>query len=150
MDIGHWTTFLHSESFIVRSSLWLLHWYRSFGILGQKWLQGIQRPCGSFRKFSIKLLLKPPTQKPMPRKRLHACMHKACDGTKSVTSLSYISSLNDKWVACLPRTAPILQVLKIAFVVDFRTLVPNLRTCTQRMFGRKNIATKKTQDHGLI
>ena len=29
------------------------------------------------------------------------------------------------------------------FVVDLRTLVPNLRTCTQRMFGRKNTATAK-------
>ena len=118
VDFCHWTTFLHSESFIVRSKfvafalalvpvLWHFRWI-------QKWLQSIQGPCGSFRKFSIKInfTLKPSIPRSPCLDSNPACLHKA---TKSV--ISHISSLNDKWAACLLRMAliSILQVLKIAF-----------------------------------
>ena len=81
-------------------------------------------------------------------------MQKACD---EKTSLSYnISSLNDKWVACLHRTTLIYRFCKFwrsVFFVDLRTLMPNLRTCTQIMFGRKTLYLSTSQtncSHGML
>ena len=128
VEIGHWTMFLHSESFefTVRSSLWLLRWYRVFWHFRwiQKWLQSkafnFQCPCGSFRKFSIKVnfTLNPPIPRSpcLDSDRMHACTRLATRQNPLLRSRIY-SSLNDKWAACRLRTAliSILQVLKVAF-----------------------------------
>ena len=58
----------------------------------KKWLQDVEGPCGSFRKFSLKIA----TTAHASIAIVIARMHKACDGTKSATSLSCISPLNDK------------------------------------------------------
>ena len=124
MDIGHWSTFLRNESFIVRSSLWLLCFgtYKLIGLLAFKVSTEVvarhSRSMCSYRKFSRKLILRINHQFPETHPSIAiACMHKVWNATKPVTSLSYICSLNDKGAASLLRTeqVSILQVLKIAF-----------------------------------
>ena len=65
-------------------------------------------------------------------------MLKVCDATKSVISLSYICMTNERLICSERHWYRFCKFWRSLFVVDLRTLVPNLRTCTQRMFGRKN------------
>ena len=102
VDIGHWTTFLHSESFIVWSSLWLLRWYRSFGIL--LFLGEHISGCKTFKVHVVPL-----------------------ENFNSKKKIDFTLS-----------------------VVHLRTPVPYLRTCTQRMFGRKNASPTTPRHSGLL
>ena len=117
---GHWSLdhvssqrIIHRLINFVALALVLVFWHFRWI---QKWLQGIQGPCGSFRKFSIKInfTLKPPRSPCLDSDRMHACTRFA---TRQNPWLRSRISLLDKWAACLLRTAliSILRILKIAF-----------------------------------
>ena len=84
----------------------------------QKWLQGIQGPCGSFRKFSIKInfTLKPPRSPCLDSDRAYR-MHAQGLRRDKIRDLALVYLFSEWQMACLLRTALILilQVLKIAF-----------------------------------
>ena len=73
------------------------------------------------------------------RQKMHIGARRLATRQTVNCEFTLVSSLNDNWATCLLWTALVLQVLKTVFVVDLRTLAPNLRTCMHRMFGRKNI-----------
>ena len=111
----------------------------------QKWLQSIQGPCGSFRKFSIQVksnfTLKPPRSPCLDSDGMHGQGLRR-DNIRDFAFVSRISLLwmtNERLVCSERHWYRFCKFWRSLFVVDLRTLVSNLGTCTQRMFGRKTL-----------